>query len=124
MMRLLRFYSSESREIAERYGGKQEAIKPKLRNAVREHGARDFITKDDASPGLSELPTAGRLTAMLGSMALIWWGVMLIFQGEGLELDLQRRRHPMWEWLFTHPVPSGAIFLAEMLSPMAANPIY
>ena len=49
---------------------------------------------------------------------------MLVFQGEGLELDLQRRRHPMWEWLFTHPVPSGAIFLAEMLSPVAANPIY
>jgi membrane protease YdiL (CAAX protease family) len=49
---------------------------------------------------------------------------MLIFQGEGLELDLQRRRHPMWEWLFSHLVPSGAIFLAEMLSPIAANPIY
>jgi hypothetical protein len=49
---------------------------------------------------------------------------MLIFQGEGLELDLQRRRHPMWEWLFTHPVPSGAILLVEMLSPIAANPIY
>ena len=50
--------------------------------------------------------------------------VMLVFQGEGLELDLQRRRHPMWEWLFTHPAPPGAIFLAEMLSPIAANPIY
>jgi hypothetical protein len=61
---------------------------------------------------------------MLGSVVLFWWAVMLIFQGEGLELDLQRRRHPMWEWLFTHPVPSGAIFLAEMLSPLAANPIY
>jgi hypothetical protein len=49
---------------------------------------------------------------------------MLIFQSEGLELDPQRRRHPMWEWLFSHPVPAGAIFLAEMLSPIAANPIY
>jgi membrane protease YdiL (CAAX protease family) len=61
---------------------------------------------------------------MLGSVALIWWGVMLAFQGEGLELDLQRRRHPMWEWLFSHPVSTGAIFLSEMLSPIAANPIY
>jgi hypothetical protein len=60
---------------------------------------------------------------MLGSIILIWWGVMLVFQREGLELDLQRRRHPVWEWLFSHPVPSGAVFLAEMLSPMAANPI-
>jgi len=30
----------------------------------------------------------------------------------------------MWEWLFSHPAPPGAIFLAEMLSPIAANPIY
>ena len=50
--------------------------------------------------------------------------MLLVFQGEGLELDIQRRRHPMWEWLFSHPVPGGAIFLAEMLSPIAANPIY
>src|SRR5207253_2346000 len=100
------------------------AIERKLRNAVREHGARDFVTRDNASPELSTLPKAGRLTAMLGSVALIFWGVMLVFQGEGLELDLQRRRHPMWEWLFAHPVPAGAVFLAEMLSPIAANPIY
>jgi membrane protease YdiL (CAAX protease family) len=49
---------------------------------------------------------------------------MLVFQGEGLELDLQRQRHPMWEWLFSHPVRSGPVFLAEMLSPIAANPVY
>ena len=49
---------------------------------------------------------------------------MLIFQSEGLELDTQRRRHPMWEWLFSHPAPAGAVFLAEMLSPLAANPIF
>jgi membrane protease YdiL (CAAX protease family) len=30
----------------------------------------------------------------------------------------------MWEWLFSHPAPPGAIFLAEMLSPIAANPLY
>lgn len=57
-------------------------------------------------------------------MALLWWLVMIVFQGEGLELDIQRRRHPMWEWLFSHPAPPGAIFMAEMLSPIAANPIY
>src|SRR5262249_57283529 len=54
----------------------------------------------------------------------LWWFVMMMSQGEGLELDLQRRRHPMWEWLFSHPAPPGAIFLAETLSPIAANPIY
>ena len=35
---------------------------------------------------------------------------------------MQRRRHPMWEWLLSHPVKPGAVFFAEMLSPLAANP--
>jgi membrane protease YdiL (CAAX protease family) len=117
-------YSAEADRIAERYGGSKPDIEQKLRDALRSHGARDFVTRDEASPGLAALPTAGSLPALLGSLVLLLWGVMLVFQGEGLELDLQRRRHPMWEWLFTHPVPSGAIFLAEMLSPLAANPIY
>ncbi len=30
----------------------------------------------------------------------------------------------MWEWLFSHPVQPGAVFMAEMLSPIAANPVY
>src|SRR5207244_13390637 len=76
------------------------------------------------APGLSTLAQSGRLTAMIGSLVLLWWGIMLVCQGEGLELDLQRRRHPMWEWLFSHPVRAGPVFLAEMLSPIAANPIY
>jgi membrane protease YdiL (CAAX protease family) len=117
-------FSDEASNIADRYGGKQADIEQKLRDAFRMHGDRDFIAKDDATPGLTALSTAGRLPAMLGSVVLMWWAMMLVFQGEGLELDLQRRRHPMWEWLFSHPVPSGAIFMAEMLSPIAANPIY
>jgi membrane protease YdiL (CAAX protease family) len=117
-------YSSEARDIAREYGGRPEDIKAKLRDAARKHGGRDFIANREASPGLSALTKVGALPAMLGSMVLIWWGVMLVFQGEGLELDLQRRRHPMWEWLFSHPVPVGAVFLSEMLSPIAANPIY
>jgi membrane protease YdiL (CAAX protease family) len=117
-------YSSEALRIGERYGGSPAAIEQKLRDAVRNHRTGDFVTKDQASPGLNVFLKAGPLPAMLGSVALMWWAAMLIFQGEGLELDLQRRRHPMWEWLFSHPVPPGAIFLAEMISPMAANPIY
>jgi membrane protease YdiL (CAAX protease family) len=117
-------YSSEANRIAENYGGSKKAIEQKLREALRNHGTRDFVSKDEASPGLSALVKSGPFAAMLGSMALIVWAMMLVFQGEGLELDLQRRRHPMWEWLFTHPAPARAIFLAEMLSPLAANPIY
>jgi membrane protease YdiL (CAAX protease family) len=117
-------YHYEAREIAREYGGDPAAIEQKLRDEVRNHGSRNLVAEESASPGLTALPQTGRLPAMLGFFTLIWWGAMLAFQGEGLELDLQRRRHPMWEWLFSHPVPSGAVFLAEMLSPIAANPIY
>ncbi|HET7105268.1 MAG TPA: CPBP family glutamic-type intramembrane protease [Candidatus Acidoferrum sp.] len=118
------YYSSEADGIVERYGGSRTAVEKKLRDAVKNHGTRDFLNRDEACPGLSGLPGSGRLTAMFGSVILFWWAAMLVFQSEGLELDLQRRRHPMWEWLFSHPVPPGAVFLAEMLSPLAANPIY
>ena len=118
------FFSSEASDIAEDHGGDKAAIEQKLRDAVRNHGTRDFVTKTEASPGLRALQRTGTLPAMLGSFVLVLWTMMLIFQGEGLELDLQRRRHPMWEWLFSHPVQPGAVFLAEMLSPIAANPIY
>jgi membrane protease YdiL (CAAX protease family) len=118
------FYSSEAERITEKYGGTRAAVERGLRDEVHKHGSRNFVTSAEASPGITSLAKAGPLPAMLGSLLLIWWAVMLVFQGEGLELDLQRRRHPMWEWLFAHPVPPGAIFLAEMLSPIAANPIY
>jgi membrane protease YdiL (CAAX protease family) len=118
------YYSPEADRLVERYGGSRASVEKKLRDAVHDHGAQALITSDKASPGLSALLTSGRLTALLGSFILFWWAVMLVFQGEGLELDLQRRRHPMWEWMFSHPVPPGAVFLAEMLSPLAANPIY
>ena len=117
-------YSMEARRIANEYGGARGAIEQRLRDAVHLDGARNLISVREASPGIAALGRTGPIPAMLGSVFLFWWAVMLVFQGEGLELDLQRRRHPMWEWLFSHPVPSGAIFLAEMLSPIAANPIY
>jgi membrane protease YdiL (CAAX protease family) len=114
----------EANRIAEKYGGKPAEIADRLREAIRQTGTQDLVTREEASPGLSALAKSGGLAAMLGSVALLWWVLMLVFQGEGLELDLQRRRHPMWEWLFSHPVPAGGVFLAEMLSPVAANPMY
>jgi hypothetical protein len=118
------FYSTEAREIADETGGSRAEVERRLRDAVRNNRTEEFVTRDQSSPGLSFFLKADPLPALLGSVVLMWWAVMLVFQGEGLELDLQRRRHPMWEWLFSHPVPPGAIFLAEMISPMAANPIY
>jgi membrane protease YdiL (CAAX protease family) len=117
-------YITEAGRISREYGGTEVSVEKKLRDAVHARGADAFVSEGVAVPGFDALPKVGAFPAMLGSLVLIWWGVMLVFQGEGLELDLQRRRHPMWEWLFSHPVPPGAIFLAEMLSPIAANPIY
>jgi membrane protease YdiL (CAAX protease family) len=117
-------YRYEAHRISEEYGGKEPVIEAELRQSVHEHGVDNLVWRGDAEPGLRALPHAGVFPAMMGSIVLIWWCVMVVFQGEGLELDLQRRRHPMWEWLFSHPVQPGAVFLAEMLSPLAANPIY
>jgi len=117
-------YSDEAKRISEKFGGSKAAIERKLRNAVYDTGTMDLVASKDASPGLTGLAKTGPLPAMFGSLLLLWWVVMLAFQGEGVELDTQRRRHPMWEWLFSHPVQPGAVFLAEILSPIAANPMY
>jgi membrane protease YdiL (CAAX protease family) len=117
-------YRYEARHRVREFGGSEEEEEKLLREVVRERGSRGLIEREAAELGMRALATTGPLPAMLGSIALLWWFVMMMSQGEGLEIDLQRRRHPMWEWLFSHPAPPGAIFLAEMLSPIAANPIY
>lgn len=121
---LERSYYSEASRIARMSGVSESKIEKKLREAVAAHGSDAFVSDSDTEFGINALPRAGVMPAMMGSIVLLWWSVMVVFQGEGLELDLQRRRHPMWEWLFSHPVSPGAIFMAEMLSPIAANPIY
>ena len=119
-------YEEEARGLTTSSGQSKEEVARKIHDAYIAHGTDDFVTKRSAQPGfrLFARKRWNRLPAMLGSLTLLWWSLMLMFQGEGLELDLQRRRHPMWEWLFSHPVPMGAVFLAEMLSPLAANPVY
>jgi membrane protease YdiL (CAAX protease family) len=121
---LFRNYRAEGARIAQQYGGNASAIAYHLRTVVWNGQSHILIDIARAAPGLPALGLAGKLPRMFGSIVLLWWGILLVFQGEGLELDIQRRRHPMWEWLFSHPVPAGAVFLAEMLSPIAANPIY
>ena len=117
-------YASEASRLASQTGGSREAIAQELRDSVRQHGTRDLISSRDAAPGLDGLPRTGPIPIVVGSIALLWWCTMLVFQGEGLELDFQKHSHPIWEWLFSHPVPTGAVFLAEILAPVAANPFY
>jgi membrane protease YdiL (CAAX protease family) len=117
-------YHREAKDIAERWGGQEDEVEQRLRASVAASGTRNLIVRDDAEPGLSALARSPAASTMLGSVMLLWWLAMVICQGEGLELDLQRRRHPMWEWLLSHPVGAGAVFLAEMLAPLTANPTY
>ena len=116
-------YGYEAKERAETIGGSQSENAIFLREAVRTRPFSDFVYEEYAQPGIGQLNTTGPLPKMFATLFLITWLVMLICQGEGLELDIQRRRNPMWEWLFSHPVKPGAVFLAEMLSPIVANPI-
>jgi len=77
------------------------------------------------APGLASLPSQPSQGAVFAAgLVLLWWVAMLVLQGEGLELDTQRRRHPMWEWLLSHPVRPAAALCAEVLSPALANPVY
>jgi membrane protease YdiL (CAAX protease family) len=116
--------AQEAARIAIRTGGDRSEIQAQLLDSVRQYGTSHLVTQAQLPPQPAGQRSNGRFPAMIGSIVLLWWLAMLVFQGEGLELDLQRRRHPMWEWLFSHPAPPGAIFLAEMLAPIAANPIY
>ncbi len=117
-------YRWEANNIALQFGGDKDEIAERLRDEVRDHGGAHFVEIQTAAPGAKSMAPFGGLAAMLGSLALLCWIAAMVFQGEGLELDAQRRRHPMWEWLFSHPAPARAIFLAEMLAPIAANPVY
>ena len=117
-------YDVEARERVEKIGGSQIENVTFLREAVRTRPFGDFVIDDKAQPGIKQLNATGPLPKMFATLFLLVWLIMLICQGEGLELDIQRRRNPMWEWLFSHPVKPSAVFLAEMLSPIAANPIY
>lgn len=117
-------YDNEARTIAMNWGGDREIIATRLRDAAQFSGAEAFVGTDAPVFGLTALPASGALAAVTGSLALLCWWMMVAFQGEGVEFDITRRRHPMWEWLFSHPAPPGAIFLAEMLAPIAANPVY
>jgi len=117
-------YEGEAKQIARHTKGSAKQIQERILDSIALRNGADLVSEGEIAPGLKALPKTGRLTAFVGSAFLALWFVMLVFQGEGLELDFQRRRHPMWEWLYSHPIPTGAIFLAEMISPLAANPIY
>lgn len=107
-------------------GGDEKVIRAEMEAHYVLHGVDGF--RDADTVGLASLSGGPRTLPTMfwpfATLVLLWWLVVLVCQGEGLELDIQRRRHPMWEWLFSHPVRPVAAFAAELLAPMMANPIY
>jgi membrane protease YdiL (CAAX protease family) len=101
-----------------------ERVGRNLCRQARIRGPKWFINLDEKPDGLPGLANYGALGQVVGSVALILWMASLALISVGAEVDSQRRRNPMWEWLFSHPAPPGAVFLAEALAPIFLNPAY
>ena len=106
------------------HGGKLEAAEALLKERMESQGSAGFVALDDKWIAHGAVSKAGTMSLLIVLLMLGWWFVMIACQGEGMDLDFQRRRHPMWEWLLGHPVHPGAVFMAEMLAPLVANPMY
>jgi membrane protease YdiL (CAAX protease family) len=119
------FTSSAAQSRKHDIGGSLEANERLVEEQFRKFGAAGFISeKDLPEADLRHPETVPASYWPFVAFIILWWIVMMVFQGEGLEMDIQRRRHPMWEWLFSHPVRPVAAFAADMLSPLMANPVY
>jgi len=117
-------YADEAKDIARDDGEDKDVVEQRLRASVGAWGTGELVPRDQAEMGLVGIARSGPVATIVGALALLWWFAMVVCQGEGLELDLQRRRHPMWEWLLSHPVGASGVFFAEMISPISANPTY
>jgi membrane protease YdiL (CAAX protease family) len=115
---------SEAEDREEAMGRTVKRHRKYLIRAIKNRPMEDFVCRDEVQTGIRDVAASTGFAITIASLVFLWWLTMLIFQGEGLEMDIQRRRHPMWEWLLSHPVHPGAVFLAEMVSPIAANPAY
>ena len=89
-----KLFGPEAAHLAKEYGGSKWLIEQKLRESVRKDGAANLATDPSGSSCLGAIAQTDRnLPALMGSIALLWWCVMIVFQGEGLDLYLQARRH-------------------------------
>jgi membrane protease YdiL (CAAX protease family) len=119
---LHQFASQVARWKKSQTGGTTEHFEPLVEQQYRLHGAAGFVVLEKLSLRHPQQIPAGFW--VVASLVMLWWLTMMVFQGEGLEMDVQRRRHPMWEWLLSHPVRPVAAFAAELLAPLMANPVF
>ena len=82
----------EAERTAEQFGGREKDIEDRLWAEILQDGGARLVGVDDAEAGFRGLTGWSGLAQMVGSLTLILWLVMMICQGEGMELDLQRRQ--------------------------------
>jgi len=80
-----------------------------VRRHFESQGADGFVDAEGRLPFEGGRHFGPRVLAGL-FLILLWWFIMTASQGEGMDMDFQRRRHPMWEWLLGHPVRPGAVW--------------
>ena len=119
-----KFFRNAGSERQTTMGGDQMENEKAVRRHYKKFGFAGFVKGGFSLFGLHGKVNLTPLAGFTGLLVVGLWFLMLAFQGEGLELDFQRRRHPMWEWLMSHPVNPGAVFMGEMISPLAVNPYF
>lgn len=106
---------------SDKLGGPIESHQRILEEQARTRGPEGFLVNRTHRFGSSErmpqvfLPVIG--------LAMAAWFLMVTLQGEGIELDTQRSRHPHWEWLLSHPVRPWVAVSVELLGPVLVNPV-
>lgn len=114
---LTRAFGYEARALERAGEGDAESIRVRLADRYEAAGSGAFVAR--SQDGFSHPVPRG--FAVLTVLLVSWW-LSLVLQGEGFTQDATRRRHPMWEWYQGLPIPQSAVFTAEALSPIAANP--
>ncbi len=115
--------SDEAGRQKEHIGGTKEERAATFKRQLDLYGRAGFANETEMENNMRHLELAGPLFLAVGMLVLLWWFVVMVCQGEGgMAMDLQGRRHPMLEWLMSHPISPAAAFTGEMLAPLAANP--
>ncbi|MCB1601854.1 MAG: CPBP family intramembrane metalloprotease [Xanthomonadales bacterium] len=109
----------EASRLVRRRGGSEEQWLQRLQERLDAEPNGLLIDEMDtvSSDGLTA--TAFRLISLLCFSA---W-LALVLQGESIAFDLNRRRHPIWEWYLTFPISQPWVYLAEALRPLVSNPM-
>jgi membrane protease YdiL (CAAX protease family) len=106
----------EAKNLQRARGGTIDGWRQTLDQHYADAHSAGFVARD-AMGSQSDVTLYRVLTLLMA----IWW-LSLVLQGEGMNFDTMRRRHPMWEWYLAFPIPRSVVFTAEALAPAASNP--